>query len=297
VAAKNMDQWNTTAKVNGGTDISFAYEIIDPDYLPLLEIPVVRGRNFSHDLPTDSAQSVLVNETFAKEAGWKEPLGQVVNFWTSKHKLYRVVGVVKDHHYASLNKKIGPQLFALKNVDSNHGRILVRIRPGAQTAGLQHIEKTFKALFPTTPYAYNFLDEENARRYESEAKWKQIMLFGAVLTIFVSCIGLFGLATYAAEQRTKEIGIRKVMGASVPGVVGLLSADFLKLVCLSFAFAFPAAWYATGQWLQNYPYRVPAGAWIFVVAALLAILVAFCTVSFQSVRVALTNPVRSLRNE
>jgi hypothetical protein len=297
VAVKNIGRWNTAAKVNGDTEISFAYETVDPDYLPLLDIPVVRGRNLSHLRPTDSTQSVLVNETFAEEAGWKEPLGQVVNFWFNQHKLFTVAGVVKDHHYASLNEKIGPQLFMLKNAGNNYGRILIRIRPGSETASLQHIEQTFKKLFPTNPYAYTFLDEDNARNYESEARWKQIMLFGAVLTIFISCIGLFGLATYAAERRTKEIGIRKVLGASVPGIVRLLSSDFLKLVCLSFVFAFPVAWYATGQWLQNYPYRVPASPWTFVGAALLAILIALGTVSLQAIRAALTNPVKSLRNE
>jgi predicted permease len=297
VAVKNGGAWNTAAKVNGDADLSFAYETIDPDYLPLLQIPVVRGRNLSHLRATDSTQAVLVNETFAKEAGWKEPVGQVVNFWFNQHKLFTVAGVVKDHHFAPLNEKIRPQVFVLKNKDNGYGRVLIRIRPGSETASLRHIEQTFKKLFPTNPYAYTFLDEENAKSYESEAKWKQIMLFGAVLTIFVSCIGLFGLATYAAERRTKEIGIRKVLGASVPGIVRLLSSDFLKLVCLSFVVAFPAAWYATGQWLQNYPYRVPAGTWIFALAALLAILIAFCTVSFQSVRAALTNPVKSLRSE
>jgi predicted permease len=297
VAAKNNGRWNTAGRVNGTTEMSFVYEIVDPDYLPLLEIPVVRGRNFSPDLMTDSTQAVLVNEAFVKHAGWKEPLGQVVNLWFNQHKLFTVAGVVKDHHYAALNEKIGPQLFMLKNADNSYGRILVRIRPGTETASLQHIEKTFRKLFPAHPYAYTFLDEDNARSYEPEAQWKQIMLSGALLTIFVSCIGLFSLATYAAERRTKEIGIRKVLGASVPGIVQLLSWDFLKLVCLSFVFAFPAAWYATGQWLQNYPYRVAGGGWIFAVAALLAMLIALCTVSFQSVRVALTNPVRSLRNE
>ncbi|HEX8529717.1 MAG TPA: FtsX-like permease family protein, partial [Cytophagales bacterium] len=297
VAAKNLGGWNTTAKVNGETQISFSYEVIDPDYLPLLQIPVVRGRNFSRDLPADSMQSVLVNETFVKEAGWQQPLGQVVNFWTREHKLYTVVGVVKDYHFASLNEKIRPQLFTLKNGDNNQGRVLVRLRPGAETAGLQHIEATFKALFPINPYGYTFLDQENAKRYEAEARWKQIMLFGAVLTIFISCIGLFGLATYAAEKRTKEIGIRKVLGASVPAIVRLLSSDFLKLVCFSFVFAFPVAWYATGQWLQNYPYRVPVSAWMFAGAALLALLIALGTVSFQAIRTALANPVKSLRNE
>jgi ABC-type antimicrobial peptide transport system permease subunit len=141
------------------------------------------------------------------------------------------------------------------------------------------------------------MDEENQKRYEAEAKWKQIMLFGAILTIFISCIGLFGLATLSAERRTKEIGIRKVLGASVASITALLSTDFLKLVSFSFIFAFPAAYYAIKEWLQNYPYRIDISAWTFVIAAVLSILIAFFTVSFQSIRAAMSNPVKSLKTE
>ncbi|MEZ0541391.1 ABC transporter permease [Fibrella arboris] len=296
VAPKNGGQWGTIAKVNGGTEINFTYETVNPSYLPMLNIPVVQGRNFSVDLPTDSTRSVLVNEAFVKEAGWKNPIGQVVNFWYSNDEKYTVVGVVKDHHFNDLNKTITPQLFTMKP-GNMYGRVLIKIKPNTATASLRHIERVFKRLFPLTPYAYQFMDEENLKRYESEAKWKQIMLFGAVLTIFISCIGLFGLATLSAERRTKEIGIRKVLGASVSSIIQLLSADFLTLVALSFVVAFPAAWYAMREWLQNYPYRVDISIWTFVAASTLAILVAFLTVSFQSITTALTNPIKSLRNE
>ncbi|MBO0948388.1 ABC transporter permease [Fibrella forsythiae] len=296
VAPKNGGQWGTVAKVNGGTEINFAYETVSPSYLPMLKIPVVQGRNFSVDLPTDSTQSVLVNEAFVKEAGWKNPIGQVVNFWYSNDEKYIVVGVVKDHHFNDLNKTITPQLFTMKPRNM-YGRVFIKIKPNTETASLRHIERVFKRLFPLTPYAYSFMDEENRKRYESEAKWKQIMLFGAVLTIFISCIGLFGLATLSAERRTKEIGIRKVLGASVSSIIQLLSADFLTLVALSFLVAFPAAWYVMREWLQNYPYRVDISIWTFVAASALAILVAFLTVSFQSITTALTNPIKSLRSE
>lgn len=295
VVPKNGGQWGTVAKVNGETQMDFRYETIDPAYLPTFRIPVVKGRNFSTDLPTDSTQSVVVNETFVRKAGWKNPVGQTVDFWYNKEK-YRVIGVVKDHHYASLNETINPQLFTMKP-DNGYGRFFVKIRPNSETASLRHLEKTFKSLFPVTPYSYKFLEQDNQSRYEAEAKWKQIMLFGAVLTIFISCIGLFGLATLAAERRTKEIGIRKVMGASVSSLVQLLSSDFLKLVGLSFVFAFPAAWYAAREWLSNYPYRIDVGVWMFAGAAAAAILIALITVSFQSIRAALADPVKSLRTE
>ncbi|MBO0937469.1 ABC transporter permease [Fibrella sp. HMF5335] len=296
VAPKNGGQWGTVAKINEGKEINFTYETIDPAYLPLLKIPVRQGRNFSADFPADSTHSVLVNERFVKEAGWKDPIGQPVDFWYNKGEVYTVVGVVKDHHFNGLSQEIGPQLFTTKP-GNQFGKAFIKIRPNTASASLQYIERTFKRLFPINPYAFSFVDEDNLKRYESEAKWKQIMLFGAILTIFISCIGLFGLATLSAERRTKEIGIRKVLGASVTSIIQLLSSDFLKLVLLSFVVAFPAAWYAMRQWLQNYPYRIDISAWTFVIAALLALLIAFVTVSFQSIRTALTNPVRSLRSE
>jgi putative ABC transport system permease protein len=296
IAPKNPGSWGTSAKINGDTQISFAYEIIDPAYLPLFQIPIVKGRNFSDDFPADSTQSVLVNETFVKEAGWNDPLGQVVNFWYNENEKYKVVGVVKDYHFAELNQKIKPQLFTMKQ-GNNYGKAFIKIKPGTDTESLQHIEKTFKKLFPLAPYSYQFKEEENLKAYESEAKWKQMVLFSTLLTIFISCIGLFGLATLSAERRTKEIGIRKVLGASVSSIVQLLTRDFLKLVGFSFIFAFPAAWYAMQAWLENYPYRIDIYNWMFIVTALLVIMVAFLTVSFQSIKAASANPSKNLRTE
>jgi predicted permease len=295
VAPKNEGDWYTVAKINGDTQINFKYETVDPAYLPLLEIPLVKGRNFSADYPSDSTQSVLVNETFVKKAEWKDPLGQEVNFWYNNEK-YRVIGVVKDHHFEALNTEIKPQMFTMKPSNS-YGMAFIKIKPGTETSSLNHIEKTFKQLFPINPYSYKFKSEENLRAYEAEAKWKQIILFGTMLTIFISCIGLFGLATLSAERRTKEIGIRKVLGASMVSIVQLLTWDFLKLVSISFVFAFPAAWYAMQQWLQNYPYQVDIKDWAFILTAALVILIAFFTVSFQSMKAARINPAKNLRTE
>ncbi len=297
VAPKNQGFWGTVAKVNGEKQLSFAYETVDETYLPLFKIPVLTGRNFSPDFPSDSTQSVLVNESFVKEAGWKNPIGQEVNFFAYETpERYKVIGVVKDYHFVALNQKIRPQLFTMKP-KNDFGKVFVKIKPHTETESLRAIEQTFKKLFPISPYSYSFLDQDNLKKYESEAKWKQIMLFGAILTIFISCIGLLGLATLSAERRTKEIGIRKVLGASVSSIVQLLSSDFLRLVGFSFVFAFPAAYYAIDKWLENYPYRIEISAWMFALAALLAILIAFFTVSFQSIRAALSNPVKSLRAE
>lgn len=294
VASKNGGGWETVAKVNGTTEIHFAYETVDEDYIPLYKIPMAEGRNFSKEF-ADSSHSVLVNEAFVKKAGWKEPIGQVVDFWYRNSEKYTVVGVVKNYHYGALTQEIKPQLFTMKS--KGFGMVHIKIKPNSETESLAHIEQTFKNLFPINPYSYKFKDLENEKVYESEAKWKQIMLFGAILTIFISCIGLFGLATLSAEKRTKEIGIRKVLGASIANVATLLSTDFIKLVSLSFVFSFPAAYYATQEWLKNYPYRMDFNAWIFVFTAFITICVALFTVSFQAIKAALMNPVESLKTE
>ncbi|MGC4035910.1 MAG: ABC transporter permease [Chitinophagaceae bacterium] len=296
VAPKNGGGWMTGAKVTGDKEIHFAYETIDESYVPLLKLQVVQGRNFSPDFPSDSTHSILVNESFVKEAGWKNPIGQEVNFWYNNNEKYTVVGVVKDYHYQSLTQKIGQQLFTMKP-GNGFGKFFIKIKPGSETASLQHIEKTFKRLFPITPYAYSFVDQENRKSYEAENKWKQIMLFSAILTIFISCIGLFGLSVLAAEKRTKEIGIRKVLGASVSGVVTILSKDFLKLVIIALLASIPLSWIAATKWLENYPYRITLTWWMFASAGVLVIMIALITVSFQAVKAAMANPVRSLRTE
>ncbi len=295
VAPKNGGMWGTIAKITNDSTINFAYETVDESYLPLLKISLAKGRNFSADFPSDSVNSVLVNEAFVKKAGWKNPVGEMVNFWYNNQK-YNVIGIVKDYHYEALNREIGPQLFTMKN-DNNYGTVFIKIKPGSETSSLKYIQKTFKELFPLSPYTYTFKNEENLKNYEAEAKWKQIMLFGAILTIFISCIGLFGLSVLSAQKRTKEIGIRKVLGASVKGVVTILSKDFLKLVCIALIIAIPAAWMAANKWLQNYPYRITLSWWLFVSAAIMVIMIALITVSFQAIKAAVANPVKSLRTE
>ncbi len=295
VAPRNAWQWSTLAKVNRDSTVQFAYETVNETFIPLLKITVLKGRNFSTAFPSDSTNSVLVNESFVKKAGWKTPIGQTVDFWYNNKK-YTVIGVVKDYHFNSLNQEIGPQLFTMK-AGNQYGMAFIKIKPNSETASLKQIEQTFKNLFPLSPYTYAFKSEENIKNYEAEAKWKQIMLFSAILTIFISCIGLFGLSVLSAEKRTKEIGIRKVLGASVSRVVTILSKDFLKLVTIALLIAIPLAWWAASKWLENYPYRITLGWQIFAGGALLVIMIALITVSFQAVRAALSNPVKSLRTE
>ncbi|TRZ45726.1 ABC transporter permease [Robertkochia solimangrovi] len=296
ISGKNGGSWFTAAKVNGETILQFSIETVDENFIPMMEIPVIQGRNFSRDFPSDSSNSVLVNETFAKEAGWKDPIGETVNFWYNDNEKYQVIGVVKDYHFQSLTNKIRPQLFTM-NMRNEMGKVFIKINPEKTTNALEHIESTFKTLYPNDPYNYVFTEEQNLRSYEQESKWKQIMLFGALLTIFVSCIGLFGLTVLAAEKRTKEIGIRKVLGASVNTVVATLTKDFLKLVILALIVAIPITWLTAGKWLDNYPYRIEINWQLFVIAGILILLIAVTTISFQAVKAAVSNPVKSLRTE
>ncbi|MDR3712806.1 MAG: ABC transporter permease [Puia sp.] len=302
VAPKNPGTSGTTVRINeqtgkpeAGKQINIAYETIDPSYLPLLKIPVVEGRNFSPEFPADSTNGVLVNETFVKEAGWKDPIGQRIHIYEPEGQ-YNVVGVVKDHHYKALTEKIAPQLFRM-SAGNGFGMFYIKIAPHSESKSLTYIESTFKQLFPLVPYSYDFKDQANARSYDAERKWKDMVLFGALLTIFISCIGLFGLSVLSTEKRAKEIGIRKVLGASVSGVVATLSADFLKLVGIALLIAIPLSWIAADKWLENYPYRIPMSAWMFASAGIIVLFIALVTVSFQAIKAAISNPVKSLRSE
>ncbi|GAB3423442.1 ABC transporter permease [Niabella aquatica] len=294
-AAPGSDGYNgNTVKISGDKHINISVETIDVSYLPLIKVPVIAGRNFSADYPSDSTHAVLVNEAFVHQAGWKQPAGeQITNFDGDN---YTVIGVVKNYHYKPLTEKIEPQLFTM-NPANSYGMMYIKIRPGTESASLQYIAKTFKDLFPLSPFIYNFKQEQNKLSYAAEARWKQIILFSAILTIFISCTGLFGLSVLSAEKRTKEIGIRKVLGASVSSIVSILSTDFLKLVSISLAISIPLAWMATNKWLQHYPYRITLNWWLFAIAGLLVILIAMLTISFQSIKAALANPVAALRSE
>ena len=295
VTADQGGRWGTMAHINGSHQQMFDIKRIDEDYLPMFQVPMVKGRNFSKAMVSDSGNAVLVNEEFVKQAGWKKPIGEIVDFFYAKKK-YTVVGVVKDYHFLSLTEKMSPMLFTMKP-DMQWGNIFVKIRDKNKSESLSRIQKEFKALFPFIPYQYKFKDAEVAEQYDKEAKWKQIVTFGAVLTIFISCIGLFGLATLSAERRRKEIGIRKVLGASVEGIVRKLSTDFAKLVIIAAVIAVPAAWWAMHKWLENYPYRIDINAWIFILAGATVLFVALATVSYQAIKAAIANPVNSLRTE
>jgi putative ABC transport system permease protein len=294
VSVKNAVEWGTATKNATGFTVYFTNETVDENYLPLLKIPLIAGRNFSTAFPADARQSIIVNESFVKKANWKNPIGETINVLGSSNETYRVIGVVKDYHFASLTKKITPQLFTMKG---SYGTYYIKIKPNTATASLQWIQKTFQQFYPISPYSYVFKNDENRKQYADVEKWKQIILFGAILTIFISCIGLFGLSVLSAGKRTKEIGVRKVLGASVQHIVTTLSTDFIKLVVFALIIAWPLAYMAASKWLQNFPYRVIISWWMFASAGVIVILIALFTVSFQAIKAAMANPVKSLKTE
>ncbi len=269
---------------------------VDEDYIPTLGMEMVVGRNFSPTFGTDSS-GVIINETAAKQMGWgQDALGHTITNPNNDgtRDVFHVVGVVKDFNFKSLHERIGPLMLTLGN---NNGAMLVKVKTRDIPALLESIEKQWNTLAVDAPIAYSFLEENFAATYRAEQKTGQILGLFAGLTIFVACLGLFGLATFTAEQRTKEIGVRKVLGASVSGIVALLSKDFLKLVAISIVIASPIAWYTMHFWLQDFAYKIDISWWVFALAGLLAVGIALFTVSFQSVRAALANPVESLRSE
>jgi putative ABC transport system permease protein len=275
-------------------DLAVEYDHIDEDYLPTIGVNIVAGRNLSRDFPSDSSKSVLVNEAFVKEAGWKDAIGKTVDRLNGGDQKWTIVGVVKDYHYASMKEKLGPQVLT-NTANMSWGRFLLRLDPASTPRTLKAIEDTYRRLFPWHPFNHFFVHEKNTLEYDQEARWRQIITCSAILTIFISCIGLFGLALLSIRQRTKEIGVRKVLGAGVWQVISLVSRNFVGLVFLAFLLAIPISWYVVGRWLDNFPYRVPINPWIFIAAALLTLFVAAFTVGIQALRAARANPAGSLR--
>jgi putative ABC transport system permease protein len=296
VAAKNGGRSISQVNTNG-KNIIIENNRIDDRFLPAFKIPLLAGRNFSPDYPSDTLQSVIVNESFIKEAGWtaQNSVGKTVNY-VKNGKKATIIGVIKDYHFVSLKEKITPGLFSM-DPNFNWGEVWIKIDPSNVPQTLALLEKIFKKLVPYFPYSYSFMDDINAKNYETETKWKQIISIASGLFIFISCIGLFGLVILSIEQRTKEIGIRKVLGAAVSGIVVLISKEFIILISIAFILAVPLGYYAVYKWLEDFAYRINITWWIFAIAGSLVMAIALFTLSFQAIRAALANPVKSLRSE
>lgn len=280
--------------VDRGVDLFAA----DYDFISTLGMTVAKGRNFSKDNPGDTSHAVIVNESMVSRMGWKDPLGKKFDFsdGSNQPQIRAVVGVVKDYHQNSLYDVIEPLMIVLSN---NVNYIFVRLSPGDLRSSLAALEREWKQVYPSNPFEYTFLNEDLNSQYLADEKRSVIFTTFSSLTIVIACLGLLGLAAYTTEQRTKEMGVRKVIGASIKSLVVLVSKEFFVLVTLGILLAFPAAWYFTDRWLQNFAYRIHlSNEWItFLLSAGLALLITLLTVSYHVVRAAMANPVNALREE
>jgi len=287
---------NTTGSVEWegkapNTKPNFTQVAVGYDFVKTMKAKMMQGRDFSETF-ADST-SYIINETALKRIGYKDPIGQPLTFWGTKGT---IIGVVKDFHFNSLHVPIEPLVIRLiKNASG--GSALIRTEPGKTQVALDGLEKLNQRLNPEFPFSHQFADEEYAYLYRSEQVVQKLSRYFAFLAIFISCLGLLGLVLFTAEQRTKEIGIRKVLGASVASLFRLLSKDFLVLIVLAFVIATPLAWWAMVKWLENFSYHIPVSWTVFALAGISAVVIALITVSFQSVKSALSNPIKSLRTE
>jgi putative ABC transport system permease protein len=272
--------------------ISFADAVVGYDFVKTMNLQMKEGRDFSTSFGTDSA-SYMLNETAAARMGFTNAIGQTVHWGNRPGK---IIGVLKDFHFNSMHATIDPLIIRLDE-KWTWGTILVRSKAGDTKNAIASLEKIYKQINPKFPFSYQFSDQEYARLYKSEQVVSKLSNYFAFLAIFISCLGLFGLATFTAHQRTKEIGVRKVLGASAPNIVKLLSTDFLKPIILSIIISVPAASYFVNQWLQNFAYKITVEWWVYALAGIITMVIALLTVSYQSVSSALRNPVKSLRTE
>jgi len=276
---------------------------IDYDYLETMGMSILEGRNFSEEFPSD-AQGLVMNQTAVKAYGFDDPIGKQIGnfFWNpatgniNRDSIitHTIIGVVEDFHYSSLRKNIGPLCFWLRN---SAGYLSVRFNSRNVQEVIQQVEEKWKEVGPNQPFTYSFLDQRFSDMYFAEQKIGKLFFVFASLAIFIACLGLFALSSFTAEQRTKEIGVRKVMGASISSIVMLLSKEFGKLVIIAFVIAVPFSIYAVQTWLSQFAYKAKAGPEIYIVAGLISFLIACLTISYQSVKAARSNPARSLRVE
>jgi putative ABC transport system permease protein len=265
---------------------------------------VIAGRDFSKEMSTDADEAFLINETAVKEFGFESPqkaIGRRLNWnkWQPDSlnpvKKGKVIGVVQDFHYKSLHEKVTASVIQISSTENY--KVAVKFNTSEARNTIAYITAVWNRFSPGYPLDYNFMDETYGKMYKSEEKLGSLLWIFTVMAIIVGCMGLFGLAAFSAEQRVKEIGIRKVLGASTFNIAGLLSKNFIKLVLIASFTAFPIAWWAMSNWLENFPYRITMSWWIFGIATIAAIAIALITVSFQAIKAAVANPVKSLRSE
>lgn len=272
--------------------VSFADGVVGYDFVKTMKLQLKEGRDFSKEFGTDSVGFIL-NETAVNKIGLTNPIGETVIWGNHPGK---IIGVLKDFHFSSMHQAIEPLILRLDD-NWGWGTILVRMKAGNTKEVLSGLEKLCASINPKFPFTWQFSDNEFSKLYKSETIVSRLSNYFAFLAIFISCLGLFGLATFTAVQRTKEIGVRKVLGASVPKIVAMLSGSFIKLILIAMLIAFPVSWYFMNKWLENFAYKVHLGWVIFFIAGVVAVLIALLTVSYQAIKAAVANPVKSLRTE
>lgn len=277
--------------------VAFSHVRVGYDYLDILNLKIIEGRNFSKDYPTDATEAFIVNKEAVRAMALESPVGTQFSLRGKKGK---IIGVIENANFSTLHQKINPQVYhIIDNVNQAfaYGAILIKVREANTTQAIMIIEDMWKDINPNSPFEYHFLDESIEQRYKSEKQISVVFNTFAFLAIFISCLGLFGLTAFEAERRTKEIGIRKVLGASIFSIVHMLSLEFAKWVLLANIVAWPVAYYFMLKWLQIFAYRINLDWWIFVLAGGLTLVIALLTVSYQAIRAATANPVESLRYE
>ena len=278
------------------TKADIKYVVADENFIPTYGIKIVAGRNFSKDYGMDTS-SFLINETAVKALGLKsdeDAIGKQFEYGGQKGA---IAGVFNDFNFESLHQRIIPLvLYESRSNASNYNNISIKTS-GNVSSAIALIESTWKKYLPEIPFEYQFLDDRYAKLYQAEDRQSSIFTIFSCIAIFIACLGLFGLSAFTISQRVKEIGVRKVLGASTGNIVRLISKDFLLLVVIAAVIAFPVAWYVMEHWLQDFAYRIHIGWWVFILAAVIALLIAFATISFQAIKAATTNPVNSLRSE
>jgi putative ABC transport system permease protein len=269
--------------------VSAQFWRIDPDYLQTMGIKLIEGRNFSQQMVSDS-QAVIINQAMVEKLGLANPTQERIMNWQN----WQVIGVVEDFHFESMRDSIQPIVMALGNSPSI---VSVKVKTKNMASVMESVQKVWKEVAPYQPIRYTFLDESFAQMYEDVQRTGRVFTSFAILAIIVACLGLYGLSSFMVEQRSKEIGIRLVLGASVQNIFSLLTINFVKLVLISFAIAVPVAWYMMNKWLEDFVYRTEVSAGIFLFAGLTALFIALFTISYQAIRAALVNPVKNLRSE
>tara|TARA_B100001765_G_scaffold92761_1_gene56908 strand:- start:160 stop:1965 length:1806 start_codon:yes stop_codon:yes gene_type:complete len=279
-------------------DISLGSYLVDDQFIETLDLELVEGRAFQEEF--NDSLSVLLNETAVAQIGWENPIGKQIRYPGGNMEYYTVVGILKDFNLESLHSAIQPfALFseASQSYDSGVSYITLKVSGENITTTLDQVEQLWKRYSESAPLEYSFLDEDLAFAYQEDQSLASLFTVFALLAIFVACLGLFGLIAFSAQQRTKEIGVRKVLGASVQSIVRLLAMNFLKLIVIALVLAVPIAWLAMNQWLQDFAYRIAIPVWVFFAAGALALGIALITLSFQAIKAAIANPVKSLRTE